>query len=151
MGWLPHDVPWEEHAKYYGGCKFLHRMKGPTFAADVRRKTKTPTSSRALRRSVRIAERRDSEGRDEPNSGRWYWRLCCTPEWMSRRRANEQNWGGGGRGSDLCKICFAHEANVVFVPCGHVASCGVCSPNFLASDCPICRRKIDEIVRVFYS
>lgn len=51
--------------------------------------------------------------------------------------------------SKLCKICFAEERNVCFVPCGHVVACAKCA---LAADkCPMCRRTFTNAVRLYFS
>ncbi|KAK4883076.1 hypothetical protein RN001_006395 [Aquatica leii] len=38
----------------------------------------------------------------------------------------------------LCKICMDNEVGIVFLPCGHLATCFNCAPNL--EDCPVCRR-----------
>ena len=53
------------------------------------------------------------------------------------------------REEKLCKICADCEVGVVFVPCGHFATCVNCAPSF--SECPVCRTKIQSAVRTFLS
>jgi hypothetical protein len=53
------------------------------------------------------------------------------------------------RDERLCKICADHEVGVVFIPCGHFATCVHCAPAF--TDCPVCRTRIDSAVRTFLS
>lgn len=48
---------------------------------------------------------------------------------------------------DLCVICLEHEYNAVFVPCGHMCCCMGCSSHLTA--CPLCRRRIEQIVRTY--
>ncbi|XP_021835149.1 E3 ubiquitin-protein ligase SP1 isoform X2 [Spinacia oleracea] len=48
---------------------------------------------------------------------------------------------------DLCVICLEHEYNAVFVPCGHMCCCTACSSHL--SNCPLCRRRIEQVVRTF--
>ncbi|XP_074312177.1 E3 ubiquitin-protein ligase SP1 isoform X2 [Silene latifolia] len=48
---------------------------------------------------------------------------------------------------DLCVICLEQEYNAVFVPCGHMCCCTACSSHL--SNCPLCRRRIDQVVRTF--
>ena len=44
-----------------------------------------------------------------------------------------------------CKICLERKADIVFLPCGHMVSCGQCA---VAIDkCPICRKKISGRVK----
>ena len=49
----------------------------------------------------------------------------------------------------LCRICYDREANIVFVPCGHLATCGNCASAF--RDCPVCRAPIQHAVKTFMS
>jgi hypothetical protein len=47
----------------------------------------------------------------------------------------------------LCKICVDREANIVFIPCGHLATCGECAAAF--KQCPVCRTKIRQAVKTY--
>ncbi|XP_034949209.1 baculoviral IAP repeat-containing protein 7 [Chelonus insularis] len=47
----------------------------------------------------------------------------------------------------LCKICMDREVSVVFLPCGHLATCVHCAPSL--RDCPMCRQEIRATVRTF--
>lgn len=48
---------------------------------------------------------------------------------------------------DLCVICLEQEYNSVFVPCGHMCCCTACSSHL--ANCPLCRRRIEQVVRTF--
>ena len=48
-----------------------------------------------------------------------------------------------------CKLCTLEEAIVVFIPCGHLFVCKYCAASL--TDCPICRVKINEFVKVYFS
>ena len=48
--------------------------------------------------------------------------------------------------SNLCKVCYNNEFNVVLTPCGHCL-CDECSKNF--KDCHICREPIVSFVKVY--
>ncbi|XP_064888411.1 baculoviral IAP repeat-containing protein 7 isoform X1 [Columba livia] len=49
----------------------------------------------------------------------------------------------------MCKVCMDRDVSVVFVPCGHLVTCGECASNLRL--CPICRAVIRESVRTFMS
>jgi len=49
----------------------------------------------------------------------------------------------------LCKICRERNFEVVFLPCGHLASCTQCSQN--ATHCPICKVFVAQKVRTYAS
>ncbi|XP_057800785.1 E3 ubiquitin-protein ligase SP1 isoform X1 [Salvia miltiorrhiza] len=48
---------------------------------------------------------------------------------------------------DLCVICLEQEYNSVFVPCGHMCCCMMCSSHL--TNCPLCRRRIEQVVKTF--
>ncbi|KAK1378835.1 RING-type E3 ubiquitin transferase [Heracleum sosnowskyi] len=50
---------------------------------------------------------------------------------------------------NLCAICLQQEYNSVLVPCGHMCCCLNCSSRLVV--CPLCRRRIDQVVEVFRS
>ncbi|KFQ46282.1 Baculoviral IAP repeat-containing protein 7-B [Nestor notabilis] len=49
----------------------------------------------------------------------------------------------------MCKVCLDKDVSVVFVPCGHLVTCGECALNLRL--CPICRAVIQDSVRTFMS
>ncbi|KAK9281011.1 hypothetical protein L1049_003903 [Liquidambar formosana] len=76
------------------------------------------------------------------------------------KRSGQENEGSNGKAEngsdttkkdrlmpDLCVICLEQEYNAVFVPCGHMCCCTTCSSHL--TSCPLCRRRIDQIVRTF--
>ncbi|CAH2989981.1 unnamed protein product [Chilo suppressalis] len=46
-----------------------------------------------------------------------------------------------------CVICMDCNCEVVFVPCGHMCCCLICSKNEMDS-CPLCRSVIERIIQV---
>ncbi|KAL9271660.1 putative E3 ubiquitin-protein ligase XBAT35 [Drosera capensis] len=60
----------------------------------------------------------------------------------------------GGRkvdGSSSCVICLDALVEGACVPCGHLAGCMSCLNEVKAKEwgCPICRAKIDQVIRVY--
>ncbi|KAH0258094.1 hypothetical protein KCU91_g15995, partial [Aureobasidium melanogenum] len=49
----------------------------------------------------------------------------------------------------LCRICYGNEANAAFYDCGHVLACVDCARR--VEDCPICRRRVRDVVKLFYT
>ena len=47
----------------------------------------------------------------------------------------------------ICKICRSRDIAVVFLPCGHLASCLECSST--TNRCPICKTMPSDKVRVY--
>jgi len=50
-----------------------------------------------------------------------------------------------------CTICMDAVADTVFVPCGHLVSCGECAAKLKKKPCPVCRKKIKLAQKVFMS
>uniref|UniRef100_A0A8C9EQP4 Leucine rich repeat and sterile alpha motif containing 1 n=1 Tax=Pavo cristatus TaxID=9049 RepID=A0A8C9EQP4_PAVCR len=48
-----------------------------------------------------------------------------------------------------CVVCMEQEAQMIFLPCGHVCCCQTCCKRL--QSCPLCRRDITQHVRIFYS
>jgi hypothetical protein len=48
-----------------------------------------------------------------------------------------------------CKICHTKDVNILFLPCGHLASCSECSAK--TNICCICRTTIKQKVQTFRS
>lgn len=48
---------------------------------------------------------------------------------------------------DICVICLEQEYNAVFVPCGHMCCCITCSSHL--TNCPLCRQRINQVVKTF--
>lgn len=46
-----------------------------------------------------------------------------------------------------CVVCLDKEIETIFLECGHMACCQVCSPKLKV--CPVCRSKIVRVVKVF--
>lgn len=51
-----------------------------------------------------------------------------------------------------CKVCMDAEINTVLIPCGHVALCFDCAQLILSKgtkECPICKKKVQQLVKTF--
>lgn len=60
----------------------------------------------------------------------------------------------GGRSSPTtsereCKICYDNEADIVFLPCGHLTTCETCASR--VRTCPICRSYIHNKIKTYTS
>ncbi|XP_033844845.1 E3 ubiquitin-protein ligase LRSAM1 [Periophthalmus magnuspinnatus] len=54
-----------------------------------------------------------------------------------------------GPGSSECVVCMETGSQVIFLPCGHVCCCQVCSDAL--QNCPMCRATISQRIRLFHS
>ncbi|GAB2274467.1 hypothetical protein Dimus_009237 [Dionaea muscipula] len=53
--------------------------------------------------------------------------------------------------SSLCVICYDAPRDCFFLPCGHCAACFTCGSKIAeeAGTCPICRRKMKKVRKIF--
>lgn len=54
--------------------------------------------------------------------------------------------------ADECRICMDHAIDSVFVPCGHRFACHDCGKEWMRNvdkNCPVCRNKIDVLLKTF--
>lgn len=49
--------------------------------------------------------------------------------------------------ADMCQICYGEKQNALFYRCGHVCACMACAS--LVDVCPMCRKKVVDVVRVY--
>ncbi|XP_030292407.1 E3 ubiquitin-protein ligase LRSAM1 isoform X2 [Sparus aurata] len=54
-----------------------------------------------------------------------------------------------GPGGSECVVCMETGAQVIFLPCGHVCCCHVCSDAL--QNCPLCRSSISQRIRLYHS
>ncbi|XP_054613289.1 E3 ubiquitin-protein ligase LRSAM1 isoform X2 [Dunckerocampus dactyliophorus] len=54
-----------------------------------------------------------------------------------------------GPGSSECVVCMETAAQVIFLPCGHVCCCQVCSDA--VQNCPLCRSNSSQRIRIYRS
>ncbi|KAM7393354.1 hypothetical protein PAMA_008151 [Pampus argenteus] len=52
-------------------------------------------------------------------------------------------------GSSECVVCMETGAQIIFLPCGHVCCCQVCSDAL--QNCPLCRSSISQRIRLYHS
>lgn len=119
--WERGDKAWEQHAKWFPGCDFLLQQKGQDFINDVHlKKINVHSTNRAL-----------------PQDG-------LSPHSESATNVEEQL--KKLKEEKACKICWDRDVCIVFLPCGHIATCKECSS---VKTCPICCSKILERVRIY--
>ncbi|KAG2697187.1 hypothetical protein I3843_07G093500 [Carya illinoinensis] len=89
------------------------------------------------------------------NLGKWARVLAAAAkrsgqdnEGLTEKPANESDGAIRDRlMPDICVICLEEEYNAVFVPCGHMCCCTTCSWHL--TNCPLCRRRIEQVVKTF--
>ncbi|XVE79400.1 hypothetical protein DITRI_Ditri14bG0055600 [Diplodiscus trichospermus] len=85
----------------------------------------------------------DSVSHDEEDMEQWL------P--VTSAEGTPSNEGESNNTRRLCVICFDAPRDCFFLPCGHSATCFTCGTRISedAGSCPICRRKMKKVRRVF--
>jgi hypothetical protein len=168
--WDPEDAPFEEHARWFGECGFLQMVKGRAYVDQVR-SAKPPNGDylmqeeyvnyeqinraaaecsfedqREARKSIKGGNGSEDSGFSSPQSSQ-----DVSEESNSVVTGDEKILLENKRLKEerLCKVCLDRDVGVVFIPCGHFATCVVCATAF--STCPVCRTEIVSAVRTFLS
>uniref|UniRef100_A0A669EV24 RING-type domain-containing protein n=1 Tax=Oreochromis niloticus TaxID=8128 RepID=A0A669EV24_ORENI len=50
----------------------------------------------------------------------------------------------------ICVICFNQPHNCVLLDCGHVCCCHTCYEALPRKYCPICRQRIERVLRLYH-
>ena len=50
-----------------------------------------------------------------------------------------------------CKICLTAAIGFLNRPCNHLVACAACSRRLVRQPCPICRRNVNKVERVFFA
>ena len=156
--WDPEDDPFEEHARWFGDCIFLQLTKGPEYVRQV--KQQKPQDKDYLdpeqedsqlnllpngiaESSVTVTKTRSEKQVEQPSPPP----ASSFQEAQHEEELRKENLRL--KEERLCKICVEREIGVVFIPCGHYATCTACASSF--SRCPVCRAEIQSAVRTFIS
>ncbi|XP_077214884.1 E3 ubiquitin-protein ligase APD2-like [Tasmannia lanceolata] len=113
--------------KYLGACERERAVEEET---ETRTTTLTETDPLLPEKEVTTIYGTSEE---DPESG-----LCGT---------SEELYDG-----KICAICYDERRNCFFIPCGHCATCYTCAQRIVDGEsktCPICRRVIHRVRRMF--
>lgn len=145
--WDEMDVPWEQHARWFGHCEYLLLVKGQEYVDEIlagKSESQEDTTPSALRSGVPSTA--DSNCNVESSIA-----AALAPQATETATSDLSGNNGGGKlcESKLCKICFSCEYNTAFMPCGHVVACAKCASS--VTKCPLCRKPFERIMRVYFS
>ncbi|XP_075999580.1 E3 ubiquitin-protein ligase XIAP [Genypterus blacodes] len=118
--WKPEEDPWEEHAKHYPGCRFLLAEKGQEFVNNIQLHGRRQNGAAASHQNGHPSDKKDED-----------------PMEKLRNLQREKQ----------CKVCLDRDSCIVFIPCGHLATCRECSLQLIK--CPICCGAITQKVKTY--
>ncbi|KAF4529743.1 hypothetical protein B566_EDAN018001 [Ephemera danica] len=171
--WGAGDRAWVEHAVWFQNCQYLQLIKGPPFVEQVRalrvaqsacelqqfnqstvNAVQPPSPQQAVQapptQAVQqptqqpISTETANQQQSDEASG-----LSTEPkpqEEASTARSTEATEMSDD-GIRACKVCFQKELGIVFLPCGHMATCPDCAPQL--RNCPICRTVASAYIRAY--
>ncbi|EFO22374.2 hypothetical protein, variant [Loa loa] len=74
---------------------------------------------------------------------------------LPAQTASHQQRSGDDEGEigDECRICMNSKVNCVIYTCGHMSMCFECATEtwHLNGECPICRKKIEDVIKIYKS
>lgn len=130
-----HDVPWEQHAIWFPKCNYLLLRKSREYVDQVNNKRRVAEEENTTSTSTAEPAKKDDTPASPPK-----------PDVSSETNTKEAD---DSNSATLCKICYAKEVGVVFLPCGHVVACVECAPSL--SQCAVCRKPLEATFRAFLS
>lgn len=151
---MDEDDPWEQHAKWFPKCNFVRLQKGQEYISEMCSKdapavpaTEDTNSQGTSALSTAAAQSDEASTSSCPKQ---HEEVARPKETETKEPVSlEDNNKGSGSVSTMCKICFAKEVGVVFLPCGHIVACVDCAPAL--STCAVCRKPLGATVRAFLS
>ena len=68
-----------------------------------------------------------------------------------KKKSKKTNSTSKKKESKTCVVCFDSKNTHLCVPCGHQCFCKGCGNkiNDLGNKCPICRKKVKQIIKVY--
>ena len=135
--WGRGDDPWEEHANWFPHCSYLLLVKGRQFVQYITEQRRQ--QQQATTPSVNPTSQQATTPSVNPTST-----LTSDVNFYSTQG---DSMADDNRAVRACKVCFEKEIGIVFLPCGHMATCPDCAPQLTA--CVICRAKANAYVRAF--
>lgn len=70
-------------------------------------------------------------------------------ELINRMQKKEEEEKADLNRQGTCVICLDNLANIVCLPCKHLALCMECGRSEKIKDCPICRKKVEDKMEIF--
>jgi len=159
--WQPEDSPIGEHEKWFPDCTFVRLQKEPDH-----KRTQELVQKPQLKEHVQRPQQQNVERQPQEYSVQQITTESDKTELSNKAEVQKEKKRSlvekkttsmkvddmkdeieKLQNERMCKICWENEVSVVFLPCGHLSSCSTCAPAF--KDCPICRRRIEQVVKTF--
>ncbi|KAK3605804.1 hypothetical protein CHS0354_002421 [Potamilus streckersoni] len=138
--WGPGDNSWTEHEKFYPSCAhvLLHKM-GELTLGDEHADHETyaiQNSGKGIRKDY-----------VQEDSLKYYVLEDSLKETVFEDDKKFEEDNKHPQQQFLCKTCLQEQACIVFLPCGHLSACPVCSQKL--QNCDICQQHIKATIRAY--
>lgn len=134
--WEEDDKPWEQHARWFSECRYLKLLKGQYYIDIVLAKYNQAPKEKIYSVSMSSSSTPTTSSRDVDNE-------------LVERNQSCNNSDNKIISEKACKICYTHEYNTTFLPCGHIVACAKCASS--VTKCPSCRKPLKDVIRVYFS
>ncbi|NWX18272.1 XIAP ligase, partial [Aegotheles bennettii] len=174
--WKENEDPWDQHAKWFPGCRFVRQEKGQEFINNVHLRDayrdstvidllQNPLVQSAIDMGFSLSEIRNTMEKRLQMSGESHTSVEDLVADLSALKENTREEEPNEipveqdelthteeklrrlQEEKLCKICMAKDISVVFIPCGHLLACKECAEAL--HECPLCRANIMRRQEVF--
>ena len=125
--WLQNDDPIAEHRKFNASCKFIGLLQDSNNPRDNRTKI-------FINDFISFIQSIFSNVKSTINT--YFY-----GDSGSRSFTNIY--------SNICKICLNEDSNILLLPCHHISTCISCT--LCTKFCPICRCKIESLIKVYFA
>lgn len=152
--WDAQDSPWEEHAKWFPNCGHLLLIKGKEYVDKVQQTLKNNSQPVPKHVEITLDEQIiqvqcmppivvNQNGllnlENIPSQSGTKISLVSNSDLIKENEKLKED--------KLCLICYENKADIVFIPCGHLSTCGFCTSNLKI--CCVCRTDIKQCIKVF--
>ena len=152
--WMPEDEPWKEHKKHYPNCAYL-KLINPGYEYNIREDVNDGTKKGLEASTSSQLHNLDLKTGNMVHSGKnltlfkKIMKIKCKSSEVSKQEIPLQETLTHIQDDRMCKLCITNEANIVLIPCGHLLVCKHCAASIIK--CPVCRCKIKQLVKVYFS
>ena len=168
--WDPQDCPWVEHIKWFPNCGHVLLVKGKKFVDKVQQALKNKEKLANSKKKIILRPTTQIIKPVIPVPDLWHGLcrldtstlhlLAISDRELKKKDKEEEevvedveekkdDQVEEKKDDHLCCICLENKADIVFIPCGHLSTCGRCTTNI--KDCCVCRTNITQCVKVFLS
>ena len=125
--WESKDIPLREHAQHYPDCGYVKMFRSDNDISSINPFSKMINLYLLYKSRFKMLD---------------FFGKCF------KKDSHNDDISQNLKNIRVCNICSEREANILFLPCAHLFVCKYCTASL--NNCPVCRLKINEIVKVYF-